>query len=66
MSDVETKDGTILRNGVEYGCHLDLSDGEKPDACVISSSDHWGCVYATFKSGRKRTSQWTCSHWKPV
>ena len=58
--------GQKVRNGVSYGCRVDLSEGEEPDGCVLDYGSHGDCAYAVFASGRKRTSVWTCRHWRPV
>jgi hypothetical protein len=62
-SDTRLVDGGIVREGRTFGCHCDLNPDEKPDGCVIDNDDHWSCIYAVFKSGRKRQSRWTCEFW---
>lgn len=58
--------GQKEKNGILYGCHVDLSPGEEPDGCVIEYGSHGDCVFAVHESGRKRKSMWTCRHWRPV
>lgn len=58
--------GQKTRNGVAYGCHADLADGEEPDDCVIDYGSPGDCIHATFANGRNRTSVWTCRYWRPT
>lgn len=55
-----------VKNGKCYGCHVDLAPDEQPDGCVVDYGAHSDCMYATFASGRKRRSKWTCEHWLPI
>lgn len=59
-------DGQELRDGKNYGCHVDLNPGEQPDGCVLDYDAPSDCVYAIHGNGRVRKSKWTCEHWKPV
>lgn len=60
------KDETDVKDGVLYGCHIELLDGEEPDGCVIDYGVHMDCIYGLTPSGRPRKSKWTCRYWKPV
>jgi len=60
------KAGQEMKNGKVYGCHVELSDDEDPDGCVIDAGDNGYCIYAKTPSGRERKSKWTCQYWKQV
>jgi hypothetical protein len=60
MSDDNTK------NGVRYGCHVDLLDGEEPDGCGVDFGAYEDCTYGTYKDGKPRRTKWTCKYWRPV
>ena len=64
-TDIRHKNGQITRNGKTYGCHVDLSDDEEPDGCVIDYR-HADCAFGTYASGNRRKTRWTCRYWKPV
>ena len=57
---------TNIKNGVEYGCHVELDFGEKPDDCVLDLGENEYCMFATLESGRPRRSKWTCEYWKKI
>ena len=54
------------KNWPEYGCHVEMAEGEKPDECVLMVSSHEDCIYAKTPSGRPRKSPHTCKYWKKV
>lgn len=54
-----------VKNGVTYGCHIDLSPGERPDGCVLDYGCPSDCIMGTTASGRDRKSKWGCPYWKP-
>lgn len=58
--------GQEMKNGKVYGCHVDLTNDDEPDGCVVDTGDHGDCIYGFTPSGRERRSKWTCKHWKPV
>jgi hypothetical protein len=47
--------------GVQYGCHVDLNEGEAPDGCVKDYGADSDCTYAP----RHRTRE-GCRYWLPV
>lgn len=55
-----------VKNGIRYGCHVDLVEGQKPDDCVLDYGCATDCVYGTLKSGRIRRSKWTCQYWRSI
>jgi len=46
-----------------FGCHIDLSPGEKPDACVLDTGKHADCFYAK-RFGQAAREK--CGEWKPI
>ena len=44
-----------------YRCHVDLSDDEEPDDCVLNYGTRDDCVYAA----RRRVPH-TCKYWRKV
>ena len=42
-----------------YGCHVDMSSGEKPGGCVFDGGRRQDCVEAYV-----RASKWTCPYWR--
>lgn len=66
MTDVVHNDGMISRDGILYGCHIDLADGDEPDGCVIMYGAPGDCIFGTLASGRSRRSPFTCKYWRKV
>jgi hypothetical protein len=61
-----SEDTTKPKLWPEYGCHVDLCEGEKPDDCVISYGAHGDCTFGHTPSGRPRRHPHTCKHWQKV
>jgi hypothetical protein len=54
----------MFRNldGLRYGCHCDLEEGQEPDACVLVNGVVTGrCIYA--KPGMRKEQ---CQYWRVV
>lgn len=49
------------KQGIAYGCHVDLAEDEQPDGCVKDYGVDGDCIYA----GRHRTRE-GCPHWRRV
>lgn len=47
--------------GVKYGCHIELAEGEEPDGCVKDYGADKDCIYAP----RHRTRE-ACKFWRPT
>jgi hypothetical protein len=48
-------------DGVKFGCHCDLDEGEEPDECYIDLGRLDDCIYAP----RHRTRE-GCPYWREV
>jgi hypothetical protein len=46
---------------IQYGCHVDLEPGEKPDGCVIDTGHLNDCIYAN--PGMRKEQ---CEYWRIV
>ena len=46
---------------VQYGCHVDLEPGQRPDGCVIDTGRLHDCIYAN--PGMRKEQ---CEYWKTV
>ncbi len=51
----------LQSQGVKFGCHIEIADGEEPDGCVKDWGDENGCVYAS----RHKTRE-GCRYWQMV
>lgn len=47
--------------GIKYGCHIDLVDGQEPDECVKDFGDNSACSLA-----KRHRSREGCEYWQPV
>lgn len=63
---MDAEEAARTKNGVLFGCHVDLADDEEPDGCVIDYGEPLDCVFGFFAHGRPRRSKWTCKYWRPV
>lgn len=60
--------GSNFKDGVEYGCHCDLEDGNRPEGCVIDDPKYAGpqdCIYAKPLVAEGNT-KWNCQYWQPI
>ena len=50
---------------VSHGCHVDLEEGQKPDACVLDEGRPQDCMYAgqLMRNGKTKLH---CEYWKPI
>ncbi len=59
-------EGQVEKDGVVYGCHVDLKDGDHPDGCVLDYGQAEDCTFGCTPSGRARRAKWTCNFWRAV
>jgi hypothetical protein len=67
-TDERMPNGQIVRDGIAYGCHVELFStvtGE-PDGCCAMDDHHSNCIYGTTPGGKVRQSRWTCKYWRKV
>jgi hypothetical protein len=51
----------MQREGVKFGCHVELNVGELPDDCVKDYGADGDCIYA-----RRHRTREACKYWQPV
>ena len=50
---------------IEYGCHVDLLPGDRPEGCVLDSGRAVDCLVAqSLKASGLGKSE--CMHWRPI
>jgi hypothetical protein len=55
-----------IRNGIAYGCHVELAEDEQPDDCVVDYGAYGDCIHGHYRNGQPRRTKWTCKYWRPI
>jgi hypothetical protein len=54
-----------MRFTEEYGCHVDLEPGQKPDSCVIDEGIPHTCIYAGTLVAQGKDKH-ACEYWQRI